>query len=118
MKKSVLKSYAHLIAAAGVNIQKGQEVVIQASLDQPEFIRILVEECYKCGASDVLVLWSDPSIAISNFKHKKIADLSTMKFIVIIYAIMPFRKTAILLLIIQVGLTLLLKIQQVGLIYP
>jgi Leucyl aminopeptidase (aminopeptidase T) len=78
MKKSVLKSYAHLIAAAGVNIQKGQEVVIQASLDQPEFIRILVEECYKCGASDVLVLWSDPSIAISNFKHKKIADLSTM----------------------------------------
>ena len=78
MQKKVLKSYAHLIAAAGVNIQKGQDVVIQCSLDQPEFIRILVEECYKCGANDVLVLWSDPTITISNFKHKKLKDLSTL----------------------------------------
>lgn len=78
MKKSVLKGYAHLIAASGVNIKKDQEVVIQASLDQPEFIRLLVEECYKCGASDVLVLWSDPTITISNYKHKKLVDLSAL----------------------------------------
>lgn len=78
MKKSILKSYAHLIAASGVNIKKGQEVVIQTSLDQPEFIRVLVEECYKLGASDVLVLWSDPTITISNFKHKKLTDLSVL----------------------------------------
>lgn len=78
MKKSVLKKYAHLIAASGVNIQKGQEVVIQASLDQPEFIRILVEECYKCGASDVLVLWGDPKINILNVKHKKLSLLGSL----------------------------------------
>jgi len=78
MKKSILKGYAHLIAASGVNIKKDQEVVIQASLDQPEFIRLLVEECYKCGARDVLVLWSDPTITISNYKHKKLADLSAL----------------------------------------
>jgi len=78
MKKSVLKSYAHLIAACGVNIQKGQDVVIRASLDQPEFIRILVEECYKCGAHDVLIMWEDPTITISHFKHGKLKDLSSM----------------------------------------
>ena len=43
MKKTVLRSYAKLIARTGVNIQKGQEVVTQAELDQPEFVTMLVE---------------------------------------------------------------------------
>lgn len=78
MKESILKEYAHLIASSGVNIQKGQDVVIQASLDQPEFIRLLVEECYKCGAKDVLVLWSDPALTILNYKYKDLSDLSSL----------------------------------------
>ena len=45
MKKTVLRNYARLIAKTGVNIEKGQEVVIQAGLDQPEFIKTLVGEC-------------------------------------------------------------------------
>lgn len=76
MKKSILKGYAHLIAAAGVNIQKGQDVVIRASLDQPEFIRLLVKECYKCGANDVTVDWEDPALSIYNIKYKKLKVLS------------------------------------------
>ncbi len=52
MKKTVLRSYARLIAACGVNIQKGQEVFIQAELDQPEFVTMLVEECYKLKAKE------------------------------------------------------------------
>ena len=55
MKKTVLRSYAKLIAACGVNIQKGQEVFIQAELDQPEFVTMLVEECYKLKAKKVVV---------------------------------------------------------------
>ncbi len=78
MKKSILRQYAHLIASTGVNIQKGQDVVINASLDQPEFIRMLVQECYKCGANDVLVLWSDPTLTIYNYKYKKLKDLSSL----------------------------------------
>lgn len=78
MKKSILKGYAHLIASSGVNIQKGQDVVIQCSLDQPEFIRLLVAECYKCGARNVNVLWSDPEITVLNYKYKKLSDLSTL----------------------------------------
>ena len=58
MKKTVLRSYAKLIAACGVNIQKGQEVFIQAELDQPEFVTMLVEECYKLKAKKVVVDWS------------------------------------------------------------
>ena len=55
MKKSVLRSYARLIACTGVNIQKGQEVFIAADLDQPEFVAMLVDECYKCKAKKVVV---------------------------------------------------------------
>lgn len=47
MKKTILKKYARLIAECGANVQKGQEVFIVAGLDQPEFIKMLVEECYK-----------------------------------------------------------------------
>ena len=47
MKKTVLREYAKLIAKTGVNVQKGQEVFIQAELDQPEFVAMVVDECYK-----------------------------------------------------------------------
>ena len=46
MKKEILKNYAKLIASMGVHIQKGQEVFITAGLDQPEFVKMLVEACY------------------------------------------------------------------------
>ena len=50
MKKTILRKYARLIAECGVNVQKGQEVFIQAELDQPEFVQMVVEECYKLKA--------------------------------------------------------------------
>lgn len=55
MKKTILKKYARLIAECGVNVQKGQEVFINAGLDQPEFVKMVAEECYKLGASSVTV---------------------------------------------------------------
>ena len=58
MKKSVLREYARLIARTGVNVQPGQEVFIAAELDQPEFVKMLVEECYKCKAKKVV--WTGP----------------------------------------------------------
>lgn len=55
MKKIRLRKYARLIASTGVNIQPGQEVFITAQIDQPEFVSLLTEECYKLGASRVNV---------------------------------------------------------------
>mgnify|MGYP001851880152 FL=1 len=57
MKKTLLRNYAKLIARVGGSVQKGQRVVITAQLDQPEFIAMLVEECYRAGAADVSVEW-------------------------------------------------------------
>ena len=55
MKKTTLRKYARLIAQCGVNVQKGQEVFITAGLDQPDFVKMVAEECYKLGASRVVV---------------------------------------------------------------
>ena len=55
MNKTRLKKYAQLIARVGANVQKGQNVIIIAELDQPEFVEMLVGECYKAGARRVFV---------------------------------------------------------------
>lgn len=75
MKKTELKKYAHLIATMGANVQKGQDVMIFAELDQPEFVRILAEECYRLRARRVEVVWCDQAL---DKLHKKKCSLSTL----------------------------------------
>ena len=75
MKKSVLRSYANLIARMGVNIQPGQEVFIQADLDQPEFVQMLVEECYKCKAKKVVVDWNYQPLQKVHYRYRTLTTL-------------------------------------------
>lgn len=75
MKKTVLRKYARLIAACGVNVQKGQEVFIVAGLDQPEFVQMVVEECYKLGASRVVVDWDYQPLAKTDYKYASLEIL-------------------------------------------
>ena len=79
MNKTRLKKYAKLIAKCGVNIQRGQEVIIAAELDQPEFVKMLVDECYRAGASKVSVDWSYQPITKSNVKYCSEKVLSTLE---------------------------------------
>ena len=76
MKKTVLRKYAQLIVRVGANVQKGQEVRVFASLDQPEFIKMLAEECYKAGASRVTVDWTYPELTKLSARYMKLRDLS------------------------------------------
>lgn len=78
MKKTLLRNYAKLIARMGVNIEKGQEVVISADLDQPEFVAILVEECYRAGASRVSVDWNYQPLQKLHYRHQKLSTLESV----------------------------------------
>ena len=78
MKKTILKKYAELIAKRGVNVQKGQDVIINADLDQPEFVKMVVEACYKCGARKVTVEWSYQPLAKLHNKYCSLKTLSTV----------------------------------------
>ena len=79
MNKTLLRSYARLIAEVGGNVQKGQEVFITAQLDQPEFVKMLVEECYKCGAGRVVVEWNYQPLLKVDYRYRTTADLSAVR---------------------------------------
>ena len=76
MKKSLLRNYAKLIARVGGNVQKGQRVVISAQLDQPEFICMLAEECYRAGAEDVTVEWQCQPLEKLASRFESVKELS------------------------------------------
>lgn len=75
MKKTVLREYARLIVRSGLNVQKGQDVLVYAGLDQPEFVRLVVEECYKAKAREVTVFWNDQPL---DKLHNRYQSVKTM----------------------------------------
>ena len=78
MKKTVLREYAKLIVASGVNVQKGQEVVIYADLDQPEFVQMVVEEAYKRKAKKVTVEWNFQCLEKIHVRYQSVKTLGTV----------------------------------------
>ena len=75
MKKTVLREYAKLIVRKGVNVQKGQEVIVYADLDQPEFVQMVVEEAYKAKARKVMVEWNYQPLAKIHVRYKSVKVL-------------------------------------------
>ena len=78
MKKTALREYARLIVRSGVNVQKGQEVMVYAGLDQPEFVKMVVEEAYKAKASKVIVEWDYQPLAKIHTRHQPLKTMSTV----------------------------------------
>lgn len=54
-----LNEYAELIVRVGLNIQPGQYLQIQTTLDTVDFTRLVAQQAYKVGASHVDVQYSD-----------------------------------------------------------
>ena len=79
MEKVKLQKYAELLVKVGLNVQKGQSVFIEAALDQPDFVTMTVEECYKAGASEVHVDWSHQPVAKLSSQYQSLETLSTLK---------------------------------------
>ncbi len=78
MKKTVLREYAKLLVKVGINVQKGQEVMIYAGLDQPEFVQMVVEEAYKLKAKKVIVEWSYQPLAKVHYRYQTVKTLGTV----------------------------------------
>ena len=78
MRKTQLRRYAKLLAKIGLNIKKGQTVFVSAALDQPEFVEMVVEECYKAGAKEVFVEWSHQGVDKVASNYRTLESLSKM----------------------------------------
>ena len=79
MKKTVLRKYAELIVRCGANVQKGQEVVVFAGLDQPEFVQMVVEEAYKAKAKKVTVEWRYQPLSKVHVRYQSLKTLGTVE---------------------------------------
>jgi len=73
------KEYAKLIVRVGLNAKQGSYVHIHPeSLSEPDFITMLVHECYKAGARHVKVTWNDSIVDAVNLKNMSHKELATV----------------------------------------
>ena len=79
MKQTVLRKYARLIARVGANIQKGQEAIIYCDLDQPKFVELLVDECYKAGAKKVKVEFDYQPLQKLHVRHRSVTTMAKVE---------------------------------------
>lgn len=56
---SLISKYAELLIKIGVNIQKGQTLVISSPIECAEFARLAQAEAYRAGAKEVVMRWVD-----------------------------------------------------------
>ena len=76
MKQRMLKKYAKAIVKIGVNVKKGQEVVIHSDINNLELVRYITQEAYKAKASKVHIEWSDDTITKTHYQYQTIEKLS------------------------------------------
>jgi aminopeptidase len=62
-----LEKYAELAVKVGVNIQEGQTLVVNATLDAVEFVRLVVKKAYETGAKNVIVNWNDDVVSRTKY---------------------------------------------------
>lgn len=67
-----LDKYAELAVKVGVNVQENQTLVINAAIDNAEFIRLVVKKAYESGAKNVVVNWNDD--VVSRLKYDLAPD--------------------------------------------
>lgn len=59
MNKEQLLKYAKTVLIAGVNIQKGQDLIISTPITARPYAHVIAEEAYKLGARRVIIDWRD-----------------------------------------------------------
>jgi len=57
--EKMIRKYAYTLARVGLNVQKGQSVLVEAAVEGAYFTPIFAEECYKLGAGNVIVHYLD-----------------------------------------------------------
>ena len=63
MNQELLNKYAAFTVQVGVNVQKGQTLIIRCPVEGAYFGRACMEAAYKAGARDVVIRWEDEKAA-------------------------------------------------------
>lgn len=69
MFNNLLSKYAKLAVLKGINIQKNKMLVINSPIECSEFSRMIAEEAYKAGASNVVIDYNDEKFNKIKYKY-------------------------------------------------
>ena len=69
MNEKLISKYARLVCGVGVNVQKGQPVMINCPVDCAYFARALTKEAYELGAKDVIINYRDDYCSREHWLH-------------------------------------------------
>lgn len=64
-----LEKYAELVVKIGLNLGKGQDLMIESPIECLDLTRLIVKKAYEAGANFVQVNWQDDVITRSRFDH-------------------------------------------------
>jgi aminopeptidase len=64
-----LEKYAELAVKVGINVQKGQTLVIMTSISCADFVRKVALKAFEAGAKDVIVDWDDDEFKAIRLAH-------------------------------------------------
>ncbi|MDO4543944.1 MAG: aminopeptidase [Clostridia bacterium] len=57
-----LQEYARLLVEVGINIKKGQKLIIACPVDHAPFARMCAKYAYEMGCSEVIMNWTDDNL--------------------------------------------------------
>src|SRR5699024_6036261 len=63
------EKYAELALRTGVNLQKGQALMINAPVEGADFTKIVVRKAYELGAKDVHINWVDDELTLLHYEN-------------------------------------------------
>lgn len=72
--ESRLDRLAQIVVQIGVNVQRGQELIINASTEASPLVRLIAKHAYQAGASNVFPLFRDEQIQL--IRHQNADDAS------------------------------------------
>ena len=64
-----LQEYAQLVVRVGLNVQKGQRLVISSPVECAFFARMCAQEAYEIGCKEVIMNWVDDTITRMKYLH-------------------------------------------------
>ena len=76
MNQTIYENYAKLAVEIGINLQPGQDVVINASTNVANFVKEIVKVCYENQARKVTVEWSHDEITKLHYLNQSVETLS------------------------------------------
>ena len=76
VSENMRRKYARLAVRRGVNIQKDQILVIRASVEIRDFVKLCVEEAYAAGAGRVDVQWRDAELDKLGYTYRSLESMS------------------------------------------